>query len=75
MEYINNETREIMTRDEAVDWLYENIGIDFQYTIDSEKMRRQAETEEILLEAYFWTQETKERVYEEDDVQVIDLRI
>lgn len=75
MEYINNETNEIMTRDEAIDWLRENIGINFEFTLDTKKLEKQAEAEQILLDAYFWTQESKERIYEEDGVQVIDLRV
>lgn len=73
-EYINNETNEIMTKEEAIDWLKENIGYNFEYTLDTKKLMLQAEMEEILLDAYFWTQESRERVYEKNGIQVIDIR-
>ena len=72
-EYINNETREIMSREEALEWIEENIGISFEYTLDCKKIERQAELREILLETYFWTQEARERVYEKNGVQVFDI--
>lgn len=75
MEYINNETNQIMTRDEAVEWLKENIGIKFEFTLDRNKIEKQAETEQILLDSYFWTQKAREREYEEDGVRLIDIRI
>lgn len=74
-EYINNETREIMSREEALEWIEENIGISFEYTLNCKKIERQSELREILLETYFWTQEARERVYEKNGVQVFDISI
>ena len=74
-EYINNETREIMSREEALEWIEENIGITFEYTLDCKKIERQSELREILLETYFWTQEARERVYEKNGLQVFDISI
>lgn len=74
-EYINYETREIMSRDEAIEWIEENVEISFNYTLDLKKLEKQAEVREILLETYFWTQEARERVYEKNGVQVFDISI
>lgn len=72
-EYINNETNEIMTKEEAIDWLKEYIGYNLEDTSNIEKMMRQTEMEEILLDAYFWTQEARERIYEKNGIQVVDI--
>lgn len=74
-EYINYETKEIMSREEALEWIENNIGISFEYTLDVKKIEKQSELREILLETYFWTQEARERVYEKNGVQVFDISI
>lgn len=74
-EYINYETKEIMSREEALEWIENNIGISFEYTLNVKKIEKQSELREILLETYFWTQEARERVYEKNGVQVFDISI
>lgn len=74
-EYINYETKEIMSREEALEWIENIIGISFEYTLDVKKIEKQSELREILLETYFWTQEARERVYEKNGVQVFDISI
>ena len=73
MEYINYQTKEIMDREEALEWIKEKGKINFEFTINHDELEMQREIEEVLLEAYFWTQEAKEREYEQDGVQVLDM--
>lgn len=61
MKYVNIETKQIMEKDEAFDWIMEKSGMHFEDTFDSEKIKNQTEVLEILLEAYFYQDEQEEQ--------------
>ena len=57
---------EEMDLDEATDWLQNNCHFKFDYVSSLEETTNQAEMLEILLEAYFFTEEIEDEESEDD---------
>lgn len=69
MKYINNENGEVMDRDEAIDWIIKKGKINFEFTTDIKEIEMQTEIEEVLLEAYFYTESEEDMEQYEDDLK------
>lgn len=69
MKYINNENGEVMDRDEAIDWIIKKGKINFEFTTDIKEIEMQTEIEEVLLEAYFYTESKEDMEQYEDDLK------
>ena len=59
--YVNIETKEIMEKEEAFEWIMEKSGMSFEDTVDMEKIEYKNEQLEILLEAYFYQENKQQR--------------
>lgn len=55
-----------MDLEEATDWLQNNCHFKFDYVSSLEETTNQAEMLEILLEAYFFTEEIEDEESEDD---------
>ena len=55
-----------MDLEEATDWLQKNCHFKFDYVSSLEETENQAEMLEILLEAYFFTEEIEDEESEDD---------
>ena len=55
-----------MDLEEATDWLQNNCHFKFDYVSSLEETTNQAEMLEILLEAYFYTEEIEDEESEDD---------
>ena len=55
-----------MDLEEATDWLQNNCHFKFDYVSSLEETTKQAEMLEILLEAYFFTEEIEDEESEDD---------
>lgn len=55
-----------MDLEEATDWLQNNCHFKFDYVSSLEETTNQAEMLEILLEAYFYTEEVEDNESEDD---------
>ena len=63
---LNSNPYEEMDLEEAIDWLQENCHFTLDYTIKAEESTNQSEMIEILLEAYFYTEELEDDESEDD---------
>lgn len=61
--YVNIETKEIMEKEEAFEWIMEKSGMSFEDTVDVEKIEYKNEQLEILLEAYFYQDKPVKKEY------------
>ena len=63
---LNSNPYEEMDLEEATDWLQNNCHFKLEYTSNVEETTIQAEMLEILLEAYFFTDEIEDGELEDD---------
>ena len=67
---LNTNPYEEMDLEEAIDWLQTNCHFTLDYTTTAEDTTNQSEMIEILLEAYFYTEEIEEmEETNEDDIK------
>ena len=63
---LNTNPYEEMDLEEAIDWLQTNCHFTLDYTTTAEDTTNQSEMIEILLEAYFYTEELEDEECEDD---------
>lgn len=63
---LNTNPYEEMDLEEAIDWLQTNCHFTLDYTTTAEESTNQSEMIEILLEAYFYTEELEGEECEDD---------
>lgn len=63
---LNSNPYEEMDLEEAIDWLQTNCHFTLDYTTKAEESTNQSEMIEVLLEAYFYTEEIEDEEYEDD---------
>ena len=63
---LNSNPYEEMDLEEATDWLQNNCHFKFEYTSNLEESTNQSEMLEVLLEAYFYTEELEDDESEDD---------
>lgn len=63
---LNTNPYEEMDLEEAIDWLQTNCHFTLDYTTTAEDTTNQSEMIEILLEAYFYTEEIEDEECEDD---------
>lgn len=66
---LNDNPYEKMDLEEAMDWLQENLHFRLDYVVNVNESQAQQEMIEILLEAYFYTEEIEDEDEWENDIE------
>lgn len=66
---LNDNPYEKMDLEEAMDWLKQNLHFNLDYVVNVNDIQAQQEMIEILLEAYFYTEEIEDEDEWENDIE------
>ena len=66
---LNDNPYEKMDLEEAMEWLKQNLHFNLDYVVNVNDIQAQQEMIEILLEAYFYTEEIEDEDEWENDIE------
>lgn len=67
--FLNDNPYVEMDLEEAMDWLKQNLHFNLDYVVNVNDIQAQQEMIEILLEAYFYTEEVEDEDEWENDIE------